>query len=328
MILVVGPHASPAGDEPAKLAANARAMNEAALAVFRAGHVPVTAEALTLPMSELAGGRSIGDSAFNELFHPMVRRLLPRCDAVLRVAGASAEADELVSQARAQGKPVYSGVNELPAPRKPREPGAFRLPAEGSARNDAVRITDVQVLSTNWYVLNKVTFDYRHSDGTWSKQSREAYDRGNGATVLLYDASRGTVLLTRQFRLPAYVNGHPDGMFIEAPAGLLDGEHPDAAIRREVEEETGVHIGEVRPVFDIFMSPGSVTERLHFFAAPYSRDTRSSAGGGVADEGEDIQVVEFTLSEALRKVESGEILDAKTILLLQWAERQGVMQGR
>ncbi|WP_239469897.1 NUDIX domain-containing protein [Archangium violaceum] len=333
MVLVAGPYRSGTGDEPAKIAANVRAMNEVALDVFRAGHLPVTGEALALPLIELAGSRAIGDRVFDEIFHPIARRLVERCDAVLRIGGPSAGADEMVSLARARGLSVYFGVDELPRPggeappRQVREPGAFHDPSAGPARNDAVRIADVRVLSSDWYVLRKVTFDYRRSDGTWSRQSREAYDRGNGATVLLHDASRGTVLLTRQFRLPAYVNGHPDGMLIEAPAGLLDGEHPEAAIRREVEEETGVRIGEVRPVFEVFMSPGSVTERLHFFAAPYTRDARASNGGGLASEGEDIQVLELPLTEALRMIDAGEIIDAKTILLLQWAARHGVMGG-
>ncbi|WP_395852936.1 NUDIX domain-containing protein [Cystobacter fuscus] len=333
MVLVTGPYRSETGEDPAKLAANVRVMNEAALALYRAGHLPVTGEALAHPLSELAGSKAIGDSVFNEIFHPIARRLIPHCDAVLRVGGPSAGADEMVSMARAHGKAVYFGLDELPPahgeappPPKPRDPGGFRDPRTEPPRNDAVRVTDVRVLSSNWYVLRKVTFDYRGSDGSWSQQHREAYDRGNGATVLLHDASRGTVLLTRQFRLPAYVNGHPDGMLIEAPAGLLDGEHPDTAIRREVEEETGVRIGEVQPVFDLFMSPGSVTERLHFFAAPYTRDTRASEGGGVAAEGEDIQVLELPFSEALRKIDSGEIIDAKTILLLQWAERHGILE--
>jgi len=131
--------------------------------------------------------------------------------------------------------------------------------------NPRVRPIDVEVLADDWYTLRKVTFEWRGRDGAWTRMSREAYDRGNGAVILLGDAAAGTVLLTRQFRWPAYENGHPDGMLIEAPAGLLDGEEPAAAIRREVAEETGVEVGPVRPLFEVYMSPGSVTERLHFF---------------------------------------------------------------
>ncbi|WP_224363901.1 NUDIX domain-containing protein [Hyalangium versicolor] len=331
MVLVAGPYRSGTGDEPAKIAANVRAMNEVALEVFRAGHLPVTGEAMALPLIELAGSRAIGDRVFDEIFHPVGRRLVERCDAVLRIGGASAGADEMVSLARAHGKAVYFKVEELPQAGKSaqppvrREPGGFRDPLAEPSRNESVRFVDVQVLSSNWYVLRKVTFDYQRSNGTWSRQSREAYDRGNGATLLLHDASRGMVLLTRQFRLPSYVNGNPDGMLIEAPAGLLDGQRPEEAIRREVEEETGVRVGEVKRVFDAFMSPGSVTERLHFFAAPYTRADRVSAGGGLESDGEDIEVLELPLTEALRRVDSGEISDAKTIMLLQWAERHGVM---
>ena len=135
--------------------------------------------------------------------------------------------------------------------------------------NPRVRLVGTEVLSDDWYVLRRTTFDLQRRDGTWSRESREAYDRGNGATILLYDPDRGTVLLTRQFRLPAYVNGHPDGMLLEAPAGLLDGEDAEAAIRREAEEETGVRVGTVQRLFELYMSPGSVTERVAFFAAPY-----------------------------------------------------------
>ena len=191
--------------------------------------------------------------------------------------------------------------------------------------NPRVRPVGVEVLADDWFVLRKATFDFRHRDGRWSRESREAYDRGNGATILLGDAAAGTVLLTRQFRWPAYVNGHPDGMLIEAPAGLLDGDDPAAAIRREAQEEAGVRVGAVTELFAVYMSPGSVTERVHFFAAPYvSADRVRDAGGGVAAEGEDIEVLEPTLGEALAMVASGEIADAKTIMLLQWAERHGL----
>jgi nudix-type nucleoside diphosphatase (YffH/AdpP family) len=194
----------------------------------------------------------------------------------------------------------------------------------GTAGNERVRPVAVEVLSDDWYVLRKATFDFRRRDGSWTRQSREAYDRGNGATILLYEPHAGTVLLTRQFRWPAYVNGHPDGMLIEAPAGLLDEDEPEAAIRREAEEETGVRVGRVERLFEVFMSPGSVTERLYFFAAPYARDRRDAAGGGVAEEGEDIEVLEVSLADALAMVRDGRIADAKTIMLLQWAERRGI----
>jgi nudix-type nucleoside diphosphatase (YffH/AdpP family) len=191
--------------------------------------------------------------------------------------------------------------------------------------NPRVRIVDTRVLSDDWYVLRRTTFDFRHRDGSWTREQREAYDRGNGATILLYDPDRGTVVLTRQFRLPAYVNGHPDGMLVEAPAGLLDADDAEAAIRREAEEETGVRVGAVRRLFELFMSPGSVTERVTFFAAPYGRADRVGAGGGVAAEGEDVEVLELPLADALAMVAAGEIVDAKTLLLLQWARDSGVV---
>jgi nudix-type nucleoside diphosphatase (YffH/AdpP family) len=189
--------------------------------------------------------------------------------------------------------------------------------------NPRVRPVSREVLSDAWFVLRRATFDWQGADGTWSRQTREAYDRGNGAVVLLRDAEAGTVLLTRQFRWPAFENGHPDGMLIEACAGLLDDEDPETAIRRETAEETGVVVGEVEPLFDAYMSPGSVTERLHFFVAPYrSADLRDGAGGGVAAEGEDVEVVEMALDEALAMVADGRIVDGKTILLLLWADRE------
>jgi nudix-type nucleoside diphosphatase (YffH/AdpP family) len=193
-----------------------------------------------------------------------------------------------------------------------------------SSDDARVRIVDVETLSDDWYVLEKTTFDYRRGDGTWTRQSRETYDRGNGATIILYEPEARSVLLTRQFRLPAYVNGHPDGMLIEAPAGLLDGDDPAAAIRREAEEETGVRVGEVTRLFEVFMSPGSVTERVTFFAAPYTRADKVSSGGGIAHDGEDIEVLELALDDALRMIDDGRIADGKTIMLLQWARIHGV----
>ena len=183
---------------------------------------------------------------------------------------------------------------------------------------DRVRVEDVTVLSDDWYVLRKTTFSYLRADGTWQRQSRETYDRGNGAAILLYDPERRTVVLVSQFRYPAFVNGHDD-LLIEAPAGLLDDADPETRIRAEVEEETGFRIGPVRKIFDAFMSPGSVTERLHFFVGEYSPGDRVSAGGGEADEGEDITVHEVPIEVALAMVDSGAICDAKTIMLLQYA---------
>ncbi len=181
----------------------------------------------------------------------------------------------------------------------------------------AIELVKTEVLSDNWYVLRKVTFRIRRSDGSWETQSREAYDRGNGATILLYDLSRSTVILIRQFRLPSYVNGNPSGMLIETCAGLLDQEAPDQCIMREAREETGYDIRGARKVFEAYMSPGSVTELLHFFVAEYSRAQHVSEGGGVEEE--DIAVLEMPFAEAMRKVASGEIRDGKTIMLLQYA---------
>ena len=189
--------------------------------------------------------------------------------------------------------------------------------------NPDVVVRDVELLATAWHVLRRTTFDYRHRDGRWTTERRETYDRGDGATILLYDRARRTVLLTRQFRFPAYVNGHPDGMLVEAAAGLLDEDDPADAIRREAAEELGVTVGELEHVFGVWMSPGSVTERLHFFAAPYTPATRTGAGGGVADEGEDIEAVELPFDEALAQITDGRIADAKTVMLLQWAALTG-----
>lgn len=198
------------------------------------------------------------------------------------------------------------------------------MPADSPPdRNPRVRVTDVRLLSDNWYRLHTTTFDYLGDDGQWSTQSRETYDRGNGATILLFDRERRTVLLTAQFRYPAYINGHPDGVLIEAAAGLLDDDDPVSAIRREAIEETGHEIGEVSHVFDAFMSPGSVTERLHFFAAAYDAGTRRHHGGGLRDEGEHITLVELDIDEALAMVDDGRIADAKTIMLLQWSVLRG-----
>jgi len=194
---------------------------------------------------------------------------------------------------------------------------------EDPRRNPRVRLRALEVLSDSWYTLRRATSEFQGRDGEWTTQQRESYDRGNGATILLRDETRDTVLLTRQFRLPAYLNGHPDGMLIETPAGLLDDrdESAETAIRREAEEETGYRVGSVTRVGEYFMSPGSVTERLAFFTGSYRAGERVSQGGGVAGEGEDIELIEVTLGEAIAMVERGEIVDAKTVLLLRLARR-------
>ncbi len=182
-----------------------------------------------------------------------------------------------------------------------------------------VRIHTVETLSNDWYLLQKTTFDYLRRDGTWQTQTRETYDRGNGATILLYNRARRSVILVRQFRFPTYGNGH-DGFLIEAAAGLLDQASPEERIKLEVEEETGYRVAEVRKIYEAFMSPGSVTEKLHFFVAEYEPQQRAGDGGGVAAEGEDIEVLELPLEQALQMVADGRIADGKTIMLLQYAQ--------
>lgn len=191
--------------------------------------------------------------------------------------------------------------------------------------HEPIHIRSVEVLSNDWAMLRKITFDYRRRDGTLERQVRQTYDRGHGATILPYDPERGTVLLVRQFRLPAYVTGHPDPL-IEACAGLLDSDDPETCIRREAEEELGYRLRETRRVFHAFMSPGSVTERLMFFVARYSPADRISPGGGDAHEGEDIEVLELSLDEALSMVDDGLIIDGKTIMLLHHLKLKGLMQ--
>lgn len=189
-------------------------------------------------------------------------------------------------------------------------------------RNPDVVVRDVEVVSDGWHVLRRTTLDVRRRDGRWDRQQRETYDRGNGAAVLPHDPERDTVLLTRQFRWPAYVNGHPDGMLVEAAAGLLDEDDPETAVRREAAEELGIRLGTLTKVFDAFMSPGSVTERVHGYVGAYTPADLVEAGGGLEDEGEDIEVLELTLDEALAMVADGRIADGKTIMLLQWVALQ------
>ncbi|MGV9270522.1 NUDIX domain-containing protein [Kitasatospora sp. NPDC003701] len=193
----------------------------------------------------------------------------------------------------------------------------------GLDRNPDVVIREVELTSQGWHVLRRTTFDQRRRDGRWVTQQRETYDRGNGAVVLPYDVERRCVLLTRQFRYPAYVNDHPDGMLVEAAAGLLDADDAPTAVRRESAEELGVALGPLVHVLDAYMSPGSVTERLHFFAAPYTAADRTGAGGGLEEDGEDIEVLELPFAEALAMTRDGRIADGKTIMLLQWAALDG-----
>lgn len=182
-----------------------------------------------------------------------------------------------------------------------------------------VRIDSEELLSDNWYILKKIDFSLQRRNGEWQPQTREVYDRGNGAVILLYNPSDRTVLLTRQFRIPAFMNGH-NGFLIEAAAGLLDNASPEERIREEVEEETGYRIRDVKKIHDLFMSPGSVTERLHFFIGEYKPEEKVGEGGGLAAEGEDIEVLELGYEQALAMVASGEIMDGKTVLLLQYLE--------
>lgn len=182
-----------------------------------------------------------------------------------------------------------------------------------------------EILSDNWYTLNKITFEYQREDGSWETQSREAYDRGNGAAILLYNKSKGTVVLTRQFRMPTYINGNSTGMMIEVCAGLLDGDSPEECIKKEVEEETGFKIDKVQKVFESYMSPGSVTEILHFFIGAYENRMKVGEGGGADDETENIEVLEFSFEKAIGMIATGEIRDAKTIMLLQYAKINNIV---
>lgn len=187
-----------------------------------------------------------------------------------------------------------------------------------------IRIIDSKILSDDWYSLKKYTFDIQRRNGEWQRQSREVYDRGNGATLLLFNRNRKTVILTRQFRFPIFMNGH-DGYLIETAAGLLDNMDPESRIKAEVEEETGFRLSKVQKVFEAYMSPGSVTEKLYFYIAEYDEGNRASAGGGIEAEGEDIEVLELTLDAALAAVESGLIVDGKTIMLLYHVALKGIL---
>jgi len=187
-------------------------------------------------------------------------------------------------------------------------------------KNPIIKIQKTELLSDNWYVLNKLTYEYQKEDNTVETHIREVYDRGNGAAILLYNSTQKTVILTRQFRLPSYLNGNKTGMMIEVCAGLLDKDHPEQCIIRETEEETGYRLSKVQKVMETYMSPGAVTEILYLFVGEYDATMKVSEGGGVDSEQENIEVLEYTFDEAFAMIQTGEIKDAKTIMLLQYAK--------
>jgi GDP-mannose pyrophosphatase NudK len=187
-------------------------------------------------------------------------------------------------------------------------------------KNPIIKIQKTELLSDNWYILNKVTYEYQKEDNTIETHIREVYDRGNGAAILLYNTKQKTVILTRQFRLPSYLNGNKSGMMIEVCAGLLDKDHPEQCIIRETEEETGYRLSTVHKVFETYMSPGAVTEILYLFVGEYDASMKVNEGGGLDAEQENIEVLEYTFDEAFAMIESGEIKDAKTVMLLQYAK--------
>lgn len=192
-------------------------------------------------------------------------------------------------------------------------------------KNPEIKVTETKLLSDNWYILNKVTFSYQKENEKIQTHVREVYDRGNGAGILLYNTAKKTVILTRQFRLPTFLNGNKTGMMIEVCAGLLDEDNPEECIIRETEEETGYRIKKVEKVTQTYMSPGAVTEILYLFTGEYDESMKVSEGGGLASEQENIQVLEYTFDEAYAMIESGEIVDAKTIILLQHAKIKGLI---
>ncbi len=191
--------------------------------------------------------------------------------------------------------------------------------------NPNVKDVKIDILSDNWYTLKKATFGYKKADGSWETQEREAYDRGNGAGILLYNKDTKHIILTKQFRMPTYLNGNDDGMLIEVCAGLLDQDNPEDCIKRETEEETGYKVTNVTKVLEAYMSPGSVTEILYLFIAEYNKDMKVSEGGGHEDEQENIEVLEIPFSDAVEMIAKGEIIDAKTIMLLQYAQINNLM---
>ena len=183
-----------------------------------------------------------------------------------------------------------------------------------------IKVTQSEILSDHWYTLRKVTYDFQKKEGNWETHEREVYDRGNGATILLYNPETKKIILTRQFRLPTFVNGNKSGLLIEACAGLLDADNPEDCIRKETEEETGYKVTDVKKIFESYMSPVSVTEILYFFVAKYTREMKVSDGGGIAEEQENIEVLELDFEDAYAMINEGAIKDGKTIMLLQYAK--------
>jgi len=188
-----------------------------------------------------------------------------------------------------------------------------------------VKVLKTEILSDNWYTLRKITYEYSKNNGSVQTQNREAYDRGNGAAILLYNREFNTVILTRQFRLPTFLNGNESGMLIEASAGLLDKDNAEDCIKRETEEETGYKVTQVKRVFEAYMSPGSVTEILYFFIAEYAASMKVTDGGGIEHEEEDIEVLEFNINTAMNMIAAGEIKDGKTIMLLQYIKLHNIL---
>jgi len=191
--------------------------------------------------------------------------------------------------------------------------------------SEKVKNLKKEILSDNWYTLNKLSYDYLTKSGKWEHHEREAYDRGNGATILLYNKEQKSVILTRQFRSPTYINGNDTGMMIETCAGLLDKDNPEDCIKKETQEETGYNIDKVTKVFEAYMSPGSVTEIIYFFIAEYTENMKTTSGGGLENEQEEIQVLELPIDTALQMITSGEIKDGKTIMLLQYLRLENIL---
>lgn len=191
--------------------------------------------------------------------------------------------------------------------------------------SERIRVLKTEVLSANWYTLNKVVYEYKDRNGQWQQQNREIYDRGNGAVILLYNVENKSVILTRQLRMATFLNGNADGMMIEACAGVLDQDTPEDCVRREALEETGYQVSQVTKVFEAYMSPGSVTELIHFYCAAYTAGMKTGEGGGLAHEQEEIDVLEVPFDAALKMIDNGTIKDGKTIMLLQYARIQGLL---